>query len=176
MLKGLATTACLLFTASSTFAETTPREGGFTVSNSVEVAAPPAQVWAALEQPGRWWDSNHSWSGDAANMTLEARAGGCFCEALAEGGSAMHGTVIFAQPNRTLRMAALLGTLMSLGGSAVLTWSIAPMGEGSRVTFEYVAGGLPGETGQALALPVDGVIRQQLERLERYVETGRPAA
>jgi len=166
----------LALAAGAAQAEPTPREGGFTVRNTVEVAAPPARVWAELVRPGRWWDSTHSWSGDAANMTLEPRAGGCFCERLADGGSAMHGQVLFVEPNKTLRLSALLGPLMTLGASGVLSVGIEPAGSGSRVTLTYAVGGLASDTARTLAGPVDGVLRTQLERLDRLVETGRAGA
>src|SRR5690606_24862158 len=59
---------------------------GFEVENSVTVPVPPAEAWAAMARIGQWWPGDHSWSGDAANMSLEPRAGGCFCEALPESG------------------------------------------------------------------------------------------
>lgn len=162
--------------ASPATAEVGTRQGGFTVSNTAEIAAPPERVWAALGRPGAWWSDSHTWSGSASNMTLEARAGGCFCERLADGGSVMHGQVLLAQPNRTLRLAAALGPLQELGASGALTWMITAEGSGSRVVFTYSVGGLPDGLAGQLAPAVDGVLRQQLERMERYVETGRAGA
>ena len=59
---------------------------GFSIRHVVEVAAPPARVWDALIQPGRWWDPAHTWSGEARNLRIEPRPGGCFCEDLPDGG------------------------------------------------------------------------------------------
>ena len=58
--------------------EATP--AGLQVKAVAEIAAPADKVWAALSQVGSWWNSKHSWSGDARNLTLELKAGGCFCE------------------------------------------------------------------------------------------------
>ncbi len=55
-------------------------DSGFTVTTTQRVTATPAQVWAALAQPARWWSSQHSWSGDAKNLSLDPVVGGCFCE------------------------------------------------------------------------------------------------
>ena len=63
-------------------------EGGFVVTGSADVAASPAELWAALLEPARYWNGDHSWSTDAANMAIEPRAGGCFCETIPGGGSA----------------------------------------------------------------------------------------
>ena len=52
---------------------------GFEVASTATVAAPPDRVYAALGEIGRWWSSEHTWSKDAKNLTLELRAGGCWC-------------------------------------------------------------------------------------------------
>ena len=70
---------------------------GFEVSRTVAIAASPDAVYAALGRIGSWWNPAHSYSGDPRNMTLDPRAGGCFCETnLANGGSVEHGRVILA--------------------------------------------------------------------------------
>lgn len=173
MLKMIvAAAAGLLFAATAAQAEVRPREGGVDVSTTVEIAASPERVWAELARPADWWNPQHSWSGSAANLSLEPRAGGCFCERLA-GGSAQHGQVIYAQPNRVLRVFGSLGPLQELGVAGALTWKIEPAGQGSRVTLSYVFGGLPDALATQLAPVVDGVIAEQLQRMERQIETGR---
>ena len=53
---------------------------GFVTQDMAEVAASPMETWLALIRPGEWWNDAHTWSADAANMTLTPQAGGCFCE------------------------------------------------------------------------------------------------
>ena len=48
---------------------------GFEVRETVHVAAAPDKAYAVLLQPARWWSSDHTFSGNAANLVLEARAG-----------------------------------------------------------------------------------------------------
>lgn len=145
------------------------------VSNSTAIAAPPDKVWAALTQPKLWWDSAHTWSQSAANLSLDARAGGCLCEALPGGGSVLHQTVIFADPGKTLRLRGPLGPLQGMAVDGPLTWSIKAEGSGSVLTQTYaISGHNPGGLDK-LAPIVDGVLGQQLMRLKRYVETGAPA-
>jgi hypothetical protein len=84
---------------------------GFEVRHSAKNAAPASKLWAALGQPGAWWDSAHSWSGDATNITIELKPGGCWCEALPNGGGARHMEVIFVEPGRTVRLSGGLGPL-----------------------------------------------------------------
>lgn len=177
MLKFAIAAVCgLMVAATAARAEVRPREGGVDVTTTVEIAAPPERVWAELARPADWWNPQHSWSGSAANLSLEPRAGGCFCERLAEGGSAQHGQVIFAQPNRVLRIYGSLGPLQELGVAGALTWKIEPAGQGSRVTLSYVFGGLPPALAAQLAPVVDGVVAEQLRRMERRIETGRAEA
>ena len=80
-------------------------ESGFAISHVKSVKASPERVWAALVTPAHWWSSAHSWSGDATNFSLEARAGGCFCERWAAG-EVEHGRGIFAQRGKLLRLRA----------------------------------------------------------------------
>ena len=45
---------------------------GFKVTHEVTVAASPATVWRALGRVGRWWDPEHTWSGEARNMRAKS--------------------------------------------------------------------------------------------------------
>ncbi|MGC1523626.1 MAG: hypothetical protein WA803_18950, partial [Steroidobacteraceae bacterium] len=68
---------------------------GFEIHETAHTSASPDQVYAALLMPSRWWDSNHTFSRSAANLVLDARAGGCWCETLPNGGSVEHLTVVY---------------------------------------------------------------------------------
>jgi hypothetical protein len=97
-------------------------DAGFVVQASVDVALAPDAAYALLAEPGRWWNSAHTYSGDARNMVLEAKAGGCFCETLPDksekgsSGSIEHARVIYAAPGQRLRLSGALGPLQSSGG------------------------------------------------------------
>ena len=84
----------LLITQAGHAAVTDMASNGFTLVQSAEIAAPPDKIYAALIQPSRWWSSDHTFSGNAANLSLDARAGGCFCETLPGGGSVQHLAVV----------------------------------------------------------------------------------
>ena len=86
---------------------------GFVVEHVVSVTAAPGAVWRMLGTPAAWWDAAHSWSGDAANLSIDTRAGGCFCERLAGGGSVEHARVVHAAPGSLLRMVGALGPLQA---------------------------------------------------------------
>lgn len=149
---------------------------GFATAGTVTVVAAPERVWAALVQPGRWWDSEHSWSGNAANLTLEPRAGGCFCEALPDGGTVEHMRVIYADPDRQLRLSGALGPLQGEALAATLTIKLEKAGEGTRLTWSYKAGGYTDLSLAQIAPAVDGVVSGQFARLVRFVEKGAPGA
>ena len=150
------------------------RPDGFEVSATAHVAAPPAKLYQALLEIGRWWDKAHTWSGSAANLKLEGRAGGCLCEALPNGGSVLHMTVVYADPGKQLRLRGALGPLQGLGVEGALTWSIKPAKDGgSDMVQSYAVGGYVKGGADALAQPVDAVLSGQLVRLKAFAETGR---
>jgi len=148
--------------------------GGFEVSQSATIEAAPAQVWAALGHIGAWWDSRHTFSGDAANLSIELSPGGCFCERLAGGGGVRHMSVVYLQAPRQLRLSGALGPLQSMGVAGALTWTLNDDGGHTVVTQTYDVGGYARGGLAAIAGPVDEVLTGQLARLKRYAETGKP--
>jgi uncharacterized protein YndB with AHSA1/START domain len=148
---------------------------GFAIQRTVHVAAAPERVYAALTNPAKWWNSEHTFSGSAANMTLEARAGGCFCE-IWNGGSVQHLVVVQAIPGKTLRLHGALGPFQGQGMDGALTFTLKQSGEGTDLTLENIMGGfMKGGIGKWPSL-ADGMLSDQMERLKRYVETGSPEA
>jgi uncharacterized protein YndB with AHSA1/START domain len=148
---------------------------GFQLENRAVIAAAPDKVWAALGQIGRWWNAEHSYSGDGVNMTLSLTLGGCFCEALPKGGGVKHGEVVMVMPGQTLRLSAPLGPLQGEGVSAALTFTLKATADGgTEVTQTFNVGGARPEI-VGVAARIDGVVGEQLGRLKAYVETGKPA-
>lgn len=148
-------------------------DAGFAVSHVVTVAASPDAVYAALKMPAKWWDGAHSWSGDAANLWMDAQAGGCFCETLpgTARGSVEHGRIIYAQPGKLLRLTGGLGPLQGEAVSATLSWELKPVDGGTQVSQSYVVGGYVRMGMAAIAPAVDQVLGEQLDRLKAFAET-----
>ncbi|MCX7063891.1 MAG: SRPBCC domain-containing protein [Proteobacteria bacterium] len=148
---------------------------GFISEHTLIISAPRTQVFRALtDQVSRWWDPQHSYSGDAANFSIDARPGGCFCERLTDGG-VMHMTVVFAQRDTTLRMLGGLGPLQEMAVTGSMTFSLSDADAGTtRLNYRYAVGGYSPEGLQELAIPVDQVQLGQLQRLKRFIETGNP--
>jgi uncharacterized protein YndB with AHSA1/START domain len=145
---------------------------GFVSHNEVLVAASPQSAWDALVRPADWWNGEHTYSGDAANMRIELGPGGCFCERVpASGGEIEHMRVIYIAPGSTLRMTGALGPLQSEAVTAVLTVTLAPEGEQTRITWDYVVGGYMRMPMAELAPLVDQVIGEQLLRLATRLGT-----
>jgi uncharacterized protein YndB with AHSA1/START domain len=148
--------------------------GGFTVKETVTVAAPAAKTWAALIEPRTWWDKSHTWSGDAANLSLDATPGGCFCEKLPGGGGVHHQTVVYVEPNKLLRLTGGLGPLQDMAVNAVMTIKLTEAAGKTTIELIYRTGGYLQGGLAGLAKPVDGVLAEQLVHLKRKIETGKP--
>ena len=144
---------------------------GFTIQDTVVIAADPHSVYRSLvTEIGSWWDSAHTFSGKASNLSIDDTAGGCFCEKLEHGGSVRHLEVVFADPGKTLRMIGGLGPLQAMAVAGSMTWSLAQRGTGTNVTVTYTIGGFRPGGLQKMALLVDKVMLEQLKRLKEYIE------
>lgn len=150
---------------------------GFNIRHIAETpnVAPPV-IWAALADVAKWWDPEHTFSGDARNLSLEPYVRGCFCEKLSLYAGIEHGSVVYAQPAKTLRINGALGPLQEFGVTGVMTWQIESAAGGSRLTFTYNVGGFADRPLADWAPIVDEVLGSQLQRLARYVTVGNPAA
>jgi hypothetical protein len=146
--------------------------GGFTVTHQREVKATPHQVFESIGQVARWWNGAHTWSGDAANLSLELSAGGCFCERWS-GGSVQH-AVVWVGRDRTVRLHGSLGPLQELAVNGVLTFDIATSEGKTVLRASYRVSGAPSAGLEALAAPVDRVIGEQVGRLVGFVEGRGP--
>src|SRR5690348_2391959 len=134
---------------------------------------------AALASIDRWWNGQHSYSGNAANLSLKAEAGGCFCERWTDG-EVEHGRVVMAMRDQVLRLQASLGPLQGRAVNGVLTLQLTPDdasgGRATLVSLTYTVNGSSASALDKVAPAVDGVLGEQLERLARYIETGKAAA
>jgi Polyketide cyclase / dehydrase and lipid transport len=145
-------------------------QNGFEIRETVHVTAAPDKAYAALLQPARWWSSEHTFSGSAANLKLEARAGGCWCEALPDGGSVEHMRVVYVAPGKVLRLRGALGPLQGLGVEGAMTWSVKAGASGADITIGYAAGGYVKDGFDGLSKGVDHVLGEQLERLRKLID------
>jgi uncharacterized protein YndB with AHSA1/START domain len=173
-IKGLAALILALTVAGPATAEVkSATANGFEAATTVTIAAPADRVYAAFGEVGRWWSSSHTFSRDSANLSLELRAGGCFCERLKDGGTVEHMRVVYAAPGAGLRLRGALGPLQTEGVDGTLAWTLKPTEGGTSVTQSYVVGGYIRSGMEQWAPRVDRVLDEQLQRLKSFVE-GKP--
>jgi len=148
---------------------------GFVVTHRLDVKAPPARVLESLAQIGRWWNVEHSYSGQGRNLAIDLQAGGCFCERW-DGGSVQHLQVVYVDRARhTVRLAGGLGPLQGRAVHGVMSIEAAAAPEGrTSLTVTYRVFGPPDVGLEQSAGPVDGVIGDAAKRLAAHAEAARP--
>jgi uncharacterized protein YndB with AHSA1/START domain len=164
------------FLPASALAEVSSRSAsGFIVNVALNVAAPPETVYASLTRHlSEWWDAAHTYSGDSKNMSLIAEPGGCFCEALADGGGVQHATVVNVAPGKLLRMSGALGPLQAGAVTGTLSWQFEKSGSAdSKLVLTYIVGGYTAGGLDKVADAVDMVLTRQAELLKRHAEQAR---
>lgn len=160
-------------------------DAGFSVVQDYDVAVSPETLWAMLVQPNLWWSAEHSWSGDAANLSLNPVAGGCFCERLVPSGTALdheaeikyradtveHAHILYAQSGKLLRLSGALGPLQSEAVIGTLSFTISPgPANSAHLKMEYVVGGYSRVPLKSVAPAVDKVMGEQMVRLKAAAE------
>lgn len=142
---------------------------GFSLVHEAVVTADRATAWtAAVDNVHQWWNPDHTISGDASLLSIDARPLGCFCEAT--GGGVVHLQVTAVSPGVNLRLTGGLGPLGLMGVNGNMTWEFFDTGEGTKIRFSYAVGGYAPDGLDRFAEPVDRVIGQALQRLQTYID------
>lgn len=152
---------------------------GFVVSHEIEVSSDREELWRILVTPSRWWNGEHSWSGQASNFFMTPRPGGCFCEHLPTTkerlarGFVEHAHLIYADPETMLRMSGVFGPLQSEALTGTMTFSISSGADPtkSKIKMEYIVGGYSRIPLKSVAPVVDKVLGEQMDRLKTAVES-----
>ncbi|WP_017670466.1 hypothetical protein [Blastomonas sp. AAP53] len=179
MRTALAVLALATFINVPAHAEVTAQsDTGFAVQHSVTVSTDPEATFAMLRTPAKWWDKDHTWTGSAENLYMDAQAGGCFCELIPNEattesgapqrtlrGSVQHMQIVYVDPGNRLRLSGALGPLQAEAVTGTMTISLKPIKGGTRLTFEYVVGGYMRIPMSEAAPNVDAVIGAQASRL-----------
>ena len=168
--------AALSFSDHTAAEVTDSAANGFTVRHVVPIKAERARVYAAaVGKVGAWWSSDHTVSGDAANLYITTTVPGCFCESLGEQSGLVHMTVSFVNPGVLVRLTGGLGPLGLMGVAGNMTWEFDETDSGTVVTLQYAVGGYMDGGLDTVAPAVDAVLGEAMQRLRSYVETGSPA-
>ncbi len=145
---------------------------GFTYKMSLQLNASPDAVYQKLLSIGNWWSSTHTFSGDAHNLSLDAKPMGCWCEKLPDGGGVRHMQVVMVMPGKMLVMTGGLGPLQSMATTGSMTFKFTPTNGATKLDIAYaVTGYFPSGVSQWTG-PVDAVLTEQFTRFKSYVETG----
>ena len=178
-MKSIVQIATFLTTALS-FASSAPGKvasqsaNGFVVTHETYVAVEPKAAYDAFVKIGAWWNDAHSFSGAAKNISIEPKAGGCWCETLADGGSVRHMTVVHAQPGALLVFSGGLGPLQFMGVAGSMKISFEARDEGTHVTLIYAVGGYDSDNFKDIPKAVDGVLNEQMTRYAKFASAGKP--
>ncbi len=142
---------------------------GFVTRSEVQIAANAADVYDLFERISEWWDSEHSFSLDANNLSIDLRPGGLFKEKLPNGGGVLHSTVIFASRGRLIRLSGALGPLQNLGAHGTLSIEFQEVEGETKLSAVYE---VIGHDLNDWASPVERVLHEQLLRLKNFIEKG----
>lgn len=144
---------------------------GAIIEHRFQIAATPQAAWQVLVHPERYWPKDHTWSGEASNLSLVPEAGGCFCERW-EGGSAEHGRVVMARPGQLLRFRGSLGPFQEMAVTGVLTVTLAPVESGTEAVVTYRLSGDASHGLSAFIKAVDEVIGLQFGAFAKLASAG----
>ena len=174
MLKYFAPLALIVGAVPASAEVLSSSDHGFEIQHSVNLVIPQPQAFEAFGQVGQWWSKDHTYSGDAARMTIQVRPGGCFCEMLEGGGGIEHMRVTYVQPGERVVLTGSLGPLLYEATAGVMDMKVEPIAGGSRVTMNYRAAGFAKGGAAAMAPLVDKVLGEQIKRFRVFAAGGAP--
>ena len=147
---------------------------GFHIRHTVQLVSPVATSFAAFGRVGEWWNKDHSYSGDSANMSLSLTPGGCLCERFPDGGGIEHMRVTYVKPGEQVLLSGSLGPLLFLATAGIMDVQFERIAGGSKATMDYKAAGFADGGADKLAPVVDGVLAEQMKRYREFSRSQRP--
>lgn len=146
-------------------------ESGFLITQRRELPARVPDFTKAVASVQDWWSETHTYSRKAANLRIDARPGGCFCETW-EGGAVEHARVIYVGPD-AIRLSGALGPLQPMAVTGVLSIAAGdPQGKPS-VVITYRVGGMTAEALKRWPPLVDAMMSQTADHLAAYLSKPR---
>ncbi|MFT7580632.1 MAG: DNA-binding transcriptional ArsR family regulator/uncharacterized protein YndB with AHSA1 [Myxococcota bacterium] len=118
----------------------------FHILQENDYAATPDAVWGALTRDiGKWWGF-HIGPDDSA-ITMDAHVGGQFIERWGDGEGELYATITFLKKGAKITLEGGMG--MSGPGYSKFSFSLAPVGEGTRLTLNHYCHGQQTDTVEA---------------------------
>lgn len=160
----------LIFCAFASQAEViTKSANGFAIKIEVVVEQPVEKTYQQFIKVGDWWNSDHTWFGDASKLSIEPQVNGCFCEIDGDK-QALHMTVSYVEPNKEVRMIGGLGPLQMLGVHGGMSWKFEALEDNkTKITHSYQITGYMDGGLDKLAPIVDGVQAIQVKGLQEVL-------
>jgi len=147
---------------------------GFEVRETVNLVVPPQLAFDSFRNITAWWDPEHTYSGDSANLSLSLIPGGCFCERIPKvGGGVEHMHVTYVEPGKRVVFTGALGPLLYEATTGVMDVQVKTIAGGSQLMLDYKVAGFANGGAEKLAPAVDEVLTEQMKRLRAYA-TSRP--
>lgn len=146
---------------------------GFEVRQAVQLVIPANEAMTAFARVAGYWPKDHTYSGDSANLSLDARPGGCFCERFPKGGGIEHLRVTYLDPGTDLILTGALGPLLHEAVNGVMTVHVERIAGGSRLTLIYRAAGFANGGADKFAGQVDAMLADTLKRYRAFAAGGR---
>jgi len=169
MLKALITAASLAMAAGPAVAEVVSRTpDSFTLRYAVGAEIVPEDIPSSLADLPGWWDPSHTYTGSAANLSLDLAPGGCWCEKLADGTNFDHGRTLSVADDQIV-FHAPFGPLRGKTTRADLVVSWPAANRGWTPTWTMTVEG-PGVG--AMAEGVDAVMGAGYQRWLTWLERG----
>ena len=141
---------------------------GFHVRETVQIVVPTDRAYAAFARLPDWWNKEHTYSGDSANLNLALMPGGCFCEKLKDGGGVEHMRIAFIDPGKRVVLTGSLGPVLYEATSGVMDVQFERIAGGAKVTMDYKAAGFAEGGAEKLAPLVDSVLAEQMNRYRKF--------
>ena len=173
-MRSLILVACLLSATPAAAEVVSASPNGFEVRHTVNLVAKPEVTFSAFANVGAWWNAEHTYSGEAKNLSLDLRPGGCFCERIPKGGGGVeHLRVAYVDPGKRVVLTGPLGPLLYEAVTGVMDVQVKSTAAGSQLTLDYRASGFANGGAERLAPLVDQVLAEQMKRLRAFA-TSRP--
>ena len=167
-MKWLLGLAALAISAATQAEVVSSNAHGFEVRHTIQAVIPQPVAYDAFGQIAQWWNEDHTYSGDSANISLSLNPGGCFCERLPTGGGIEHMHVAYIVPGERIVLTGSLGPLLYEATAGVMDVKFERIAGGSRVTMNYRAAGFANGGGEKMAPLVDQVLGDQMARFRKY--------
>jgi hypothetical protein len=163
--------AAVLFASCASAEVVDSASNGFTVKIAMSIKAAPDVVYNKfVHNVGDWWSSDHTFSHDAHNLSIDDRPMGCFCEKLANNGGVRHMEVVYVAPGKAIVLSGGLGPLLSMAATGSMTVDFAAADGGTKLQVSYSVAGYLKDGMNTYAPAVDTVLKEQFTRLKAYVE------